>query len=46
VPRVPFRGKFLALIKAAFDQGKLSFHGNLAALADPGEFQRRLAASV
>jgi hypothetical protein len=39
-----FRGKFLALIKAAFDQGKLSFHGKLAALADPDEFQRRLAA--
>ena len=41
-----FRGKFLALLKAAFDQGKLSFHGKLAALADPGEFQRRLAASA
>ena len=41
-----FRGKFLALIKATFDQGKLSFHGKLAALADPGEFQRRLAASA
>ncbi len=41
-----FRGKFLALIKAAFDQGKLSFHGTLVALADPGEFQRRLAASA
>jgi Putative transposase/Transposase zinc-binding domain len=41
-----FRGKFLALIRSAFDQGKLSFHGKLAALADPGEFQRRLAASA
>ena len=41
-----FRGKFLALLKAAFDRGKLSFHGKLAALADPGEFQRRLAASA
>lgn len=41
-----FRGKFLALIKAAFDQGKLAFHGKLATLADPGEFQRRLAVSA
>jgi Putative transposase/Transposase zinc-binding domain len=41
-----FRGKFLALIKAAFDQGKLAFHGKLAALADRGEFQRRLVASA
>ena len=40
-----FRGKFLALLGAAFDRGKLSFHGQLAALADPGEFRRRLAAS-
>jgi hypothetical protein len=41
-----FRGKFLALIEAAFDQGKLSFHGRLATLADPSEFLRRLAASA
>ncbi len=41
-----FRGKLLALIRAAFDQGKLSFHGKLATLADPVEFQRRLAASA
>jgi hypothetical protein len=41
-----FRGKFLALIKAAFDQGKLSFHGKLAGLADAAEFQRGLAASA
>jgi hypothetical protein len=41
-----FRGKFLALIKAAFDQGKLSFHGTLAALADRGEFQSRLVATA
>ena len=40
-----FRGKFLALLRAAFDRGKLSFHGKLAALADPAEFQRRLAVS-
>jgi hypothetical protein len=41
-----FRGKFLALLRGAFDQGRLSFHGKLAALADPGEFRRRLAASA
>ncbi len=41
-----FRGKFLALFKAAFDQGKLSFHGKLAGLADAAEFQRELAASA
>lgn len=38
-----FRGKFLALLRSAFDRGKLSFHGKLAPLADPGRFQRRLA---
>lgn len=38
-----FRGKFLALLRGAFDQGKLSFHGKLSALADAGEFQRRLS---
>jgi hypothetical protein len=41
-----FRGKFLALLRAAFDRGKLSFHGKLAPLAISGEFQRRLTASV
>ena len=41
-----FRGKFLALLRAAFDRGQLAFHGKLAALADPGEFQRRLADSA
>jgi hypothetical protein len=40
-----FRGKFLAGLRAAFDRGKLAFHGKLAALADPNEFQRRLSAS-
>ena len=39
-----FRGKFLALLRAAFDHGRLSFHGKLAALANPDEFQRRLTA--
>jgi hypothetical protein len=41
-----FRGKLLSLLRAAFDQGELSFHGKLAPLAVPGEFQRRLTASV
>jgi Transposase zinc-binding domain/Putative transposase len=41
-----FRGKFLALLGHAFEQGKLSFHGKLRALADAGAFQRRLAASA
>ncbi|MEA2591136.1 MAG: hypothetical protein QOD62_967, partial [Actinomycetota bacterium] len=41
-----FRGKFLALLGNAFDQGKLSFHGKLGVLADGGEFQRRLTASA
>jgi hypothetical protein len=41
-----FRGKFLGLIRHAFDQGTLSFHGKQKALADAGEFQRLLAASA
>src|SRR4051812_12155356 len=40
-----FRGKFLALLRHAFDRGRLSFHGKLAALKDPGEFRRRLDAA-
>jgi hypothetical protein len=38
-----FRGKFLALLGSAFDRGRLSFHGTLAALANPDAFRRRLA---
>jgi hypothetical protein len=41
-----FRGKFLALLGHAFEQGKLTFHGKLRALADAGVFQRRLAESA
>jgi hypothetical protein len=41
-----FRGKFLALLRTAFDRGRLAFHGKLSPLADPGEFQRRLADSA
>jgi Putative transposase/Transposase zinc-binding domain len=41
-----FRGKFLAMLRNAFEQGNLSFHGKLEVLADAGEFQRRLTASA
>lgn len=41
-----FRGKFLALLRGAFDRGQLSFHGKLASMADPIEFQRQLAVSA
>jgi hypothetical protein len=41
-----FRGKFLALLRNAFDQGKLSFPGKQRALADAGAFQRLLTASA
>src|SRR3954451_13050391 len=41
-----FRGKFLALLKAAYDRGRLSFHGQLADLAEPAEFRRILAETV
>jgi hypothetical protein len=40
-----FRGKFLALLRRAFDRGRLSFHGKLAALKGPCEFRRRLDAA-
>ena len=32
------RGKFMAGLKALFDAGQLEFHGELAALARPGDF--------
>jgi Transposase zinc-binding domain/Putative transposase len=41
-----FRGKFLALLRNAFDHGQLSFHGKLSELSEPCQFQYRLAASV
>jgi hypothetical protein len=41
-----FRGKFLAGLRAAFDRGKLAFHGRLAELAGAVEFGRRLTAST
>jgi hypothetical protein len=33
-----FRGKYLELLRAAFDQGKLKFQGRLAHLANPSAF--------
>jgi hypothetical protein len=33
-----FRGKFLALLNAAFKQGRLSFHGQLKPLGEPDAF--------
>ena len=41
-----FRGKFLAMLGNVFERGKLSFRGRLEALADAGEFRRRLTASA
>lgn len=38
-----FRGKLLALLQGAFDDGRLSFHGSLEALAHPPAFARLLA---
>jgi len=41
-----FKGKFLALLRGAFERGKLSFHGTLAALANAGAFRHALAAAA
>lgn len=41
-----FRGKFIDLLKRAYRKGELSFHGALAALADPEQFERRLDEAV
>ena len=38
-----FRGRFLALLRRAFDRGDLSFHGRLEALEDPEAFAAHLA---
>jgi hypothetical protein len=41
-----FRGKFLALLRKAFDQRKLSLLGKLSMLEDAAAFGRRLSASA
>ena len=41
-----FRGKFIALLQRAYDQGKLQFHGQLSGLAQPGAWQHRLNVAV
>jgi Putative transposase/Transposase zinc-binding domain len=41
-----FRGKFLAMLRNAFDRGRLSFHGRLSGLAEPCKFQHQLTASA
>ena len=38
-----FRGKFLHHLRRAFSDGKLTFHGHLAHLADPVDFRSYLA---
>ncbi len=40
-----FRGKFLDLLRKAFQQGELHFYGNLAALSQPLRFEQYLEAS-
>ena len=40
-----FRGKFLQALREAFDQGRLSFGGELAHLNDPTAFRSYLAAT-
>lgn len=37
-----FRGKFVALLKKAYQQRKLEFHGRLATLTDPAAFEQLL----
>lgn len=43
VLRVKFRGKLLAFLQQAFEQGDLRFPGRLAELADPARFAALLA---
>ncbi len=40
-----FRGKWLALARTAYDEGRLHFHGKLAPLHNPHAFRRLLAQS-
>lgn len=41
-----FRGKFLALLRGAFDEGELSFHGKLVTLANADAFRHALTAAA
>lgn len=41
-----FRGKFIDLLKRAFYDGRLEFHGKLAYLAQAGAFEHQLNVSV
>jgi hypothetical protein len=41
-----FRGKFLHFLRAAYQRGELSFHGNQQSLAEVAQFERFLNASV
>jgi Putative transposase/Transposase zinc-binding domain len=41
-----FRGKFLAMLDAAFDRGRLAFHGRLRELAGAGRFHQLLRAAA
>lgn len=41
-----FRGKYVAMLKEAYHQGKLRFHGRLASMIDPTCFERLLDAAI
>lgn len=41
-----FRGKFVALLRQAFQAGKLAFHGQLAPRAEPAAFEHLLNMAV
>ncbi len=41
-----FRGKFLDYLEQAYQQDRLSFHGKIGRLADPGEFKRLLVSTT
>jgi len=41
-----FRGKFIHLLKQAFADGRLAFHGQLQPLRDPAVFEQRLNHAV
>ena len=41
-----FRGKFIALLRKAFETGQLAFHGQLAARAEPAAFEHLLHVAV